>query len=83
MVAPGAEIAERERQQIEANKQIAELAPLRSEFVRIRYAKALDIVGLFEAGSEDGGSSDISPRLCGRRRTHQLHYHYRHRGKAG
>tara|TARA_B110000285_G_scaffold87971_1_gene100876 strand:+ start:1326 stop:3440 length:2115 start_codon:yes stop_codon:yes gene_type:complete len=61
MVAPGAEIAERERQQIEANRQIAELAPLRSEFVRIRYAKALDIVGLFEAGSEDGGSL-TSPR---------------------
>ena len=61
MVAPGAEIAERERQQIEANKQIAELAPLQSEFVRIRYAKALDIVGLFEAGSEDGGSL-TSPR---------------------
>ena len=61
MVAPGAEIAERERQQIEANKQIAELAPLQSEFVRIRYAKALDIVGLFEAGSEDGGTL-TSPR---------------------
>ena len=40
MVAPAAEIAERERQQIEANKQIAELAPLQSEFVRIRYATA-------------------------------------------
>lgn len=56
MVAPAAEIAERERQEIEANKQIAELAPLRSEFIRIRYANAADIVGLFEAGSEDGGS---------------------------
>ena len=61
MVAPAAEIAERERQQIEANKQIAELAPLRSEFIRIRYANADEIVGLFEAGSEDGGSL-ISPR---------------------
>lgn len=61
MVAPAAEIAERERQQIEANKQIAELAPLVSEFVRIRYANANQIVGLFEAGSEDGGSL-ISPR---------------------
>lgn len=56
MVAPAAEIAERERQQIEANKQIAELAPLVSEFVRVRYANAKDIVRLFEAGSEDGGS---------------------------
>jgi type IV pilus assembly protein PilQ len=61
MVAPAAEIAERERQQIEANKQIAELAPLVSEFVRIRYAKASDIVGLFKAGSEDGGKL-TSPR---------------------
>lgn len=56
MVAPAAEIAERERQEIEANKQIAELAPLRSEFIRIRYANAADLVGLFAAGSEDGGS---------------------------
>ncbi|MEM1143478.1 MAG: type IV pilus secretin PilQ [Pseudomonadota bacterium] len=56
LVAPAAEIAERERQEIEANKQIAELAPLRSEFIRIRYASAADVVGLFEAGSEDGGT---------------------------
>lgn len=61
MVAPAAEIAERERQQIEANKQISELAPLQSEFVRIRYAKAADVVKLFKAGTEDGGSL-ISPR---------------------
>ena len=61
MVAPAAEIAERERQEIEANKQIAELAPLRSEFVRIRYANAGRIVNLFKAGSEEGGSL-ISPR---------------------
>lgn len=61
MVAPAAEIAERERQEIEANKQIAELAPLQSEFVRIRYANANEIVALFEAGSEEGGRL-ISPR---------------------
>ncbi|MEM9254237.1 MAG: type IV pilus secretin PilQ [Pseudomonadota bacterium] len=56
MVAPAAEIAERERQEIEANKQIAELAPLQSEFVRIRYANANNVVKLFQAGSEEGGS---------------------------
>lgn len=56
MVAPADEIAERERQQIEANKQIAELAPLNTEFIRIRYAKADAIVDLFSAGSEEGGS---------------------------
>ena len=56
MVAPAAEIAERERQQIEANRSIAELAPLQSEFIRVRYAKASEIVALFGAGSEEGGS---------------------------
>lgn len=56
MVAPAEEIAERERQEIEANKQIAELAPLKSEFIRVRYAKATDVVTLFDAGSEEGGS---------------------------
>ena len=56
MVAPAAEIAERERQQIEANKQIAELAPLKTEFIRIRYASAENIVNLFGAGSAEGGS---------------------------
>jgi len=56
MVAPAAEIAERERQEIEANKQIAELAPLQSEFIRIRYANADQVVGLFQAGSEEGGT---------------------------
>ena len=56
MVAPAQEIAERERQEVEANKQLAELAPLQSEFIRIRYAKAINVVGLFEAGSEEGGS---------------------------
>ncbi|MCZ6829382.1 MAG: type IV pilus secretin PilQ family protein [Gammaproteobacteria bacterium] len=61
MVAPAAEIAERERQEIEANKQIAELAPLHTEFIRIRYANASSVVGLFEAGSEEGGTL-ISPR---------------------
>ena len=56
MVAPAQEIAERERLEIEANKQLAELAPLQSEFIRIRYAKAAEVVTLFAAGSEKGGS---------------------------
>ena len=56
MVAPAQEIAERERQEIESNKQLAELAPLQSEFIRIRYAKASEVIGLFQAGSEEGGA---------------------------
>jgi len=64
MVAPAAEIAERERQEIESNKQIEELAPLQSEFIRIRYAKAKDIFALFQGegggtgGSGGGGAGD-------------------------
>ncbi|WP_370979922.1 type IV pilus secretin PilQ [Agaribacterium sp. ZY112] len=56
MVAPAAEIAERERQEIETQKQLEELAPLRTEYIRIRYANARELFRLF-VGSEGGGSS--------------------------
>jgi type IV pilus assembly protein PilQ len=59
LVAPAAEIAERERQEIETRNQFEELAPLRSEFVRIRYANAADIFELF-SGDADESSSDGS-----------------------
>ncbi len=57
MVAPAAEIAERERQEIENNKQIEELAPLQTEYIRIRYAEAKELYNLFSAqpGGTDGG----------------------------
>src|SRR5690606_29036042 len=43
MVAPAAEIAAREKQEIQSKKQIQDLAPLQTEFIRVRYAKAADI----------------------------------------
>jgi type IV pilus assembly protein PilQ len=56
MVGPAAEIAERERLQVEANKQIQELAPLRTEFIRIKYADAKELFALFNVrGSGSGG----------------------------
>lgn len=61
MVAPAAEIAERERLQVEANKQLQELAPLRTEFIRIKYADAKELFELFdvdEGSSSGGGSGD-------------------------
>jgi type IV pilus assembly protein PilQ len=58
LVAPAAEIAERERQEIETRNQLQELAPLRTEFIRIRYASAKDIFELFEGGDSDDSSSD-------------------------
>ena len=63
MVAPAAEIAERERIEIENNKQIEELAPLQTEYIRIRYASASDLFDLFKGekgGSEDTGESSAS-----------------------
>lgn len=62
MVAPAAEIAERERQEIENNKQIEELAPLQTEYIRIRYAEAKELYNLFSAqgGSADGGDESGS-----------------------
>src|SRR5690606_7938015 len=40
MVAPAAEIAERERRELETQKQVQELAPLQTEHIKIRYANA-------------------------------------------
>ena len=61
LVAPAAEIAERERQEIETRNQLEELAPLRTEFIRIRYASASDIFELFKSsgstGAEEGSKS--------------------------
>lgn len=54
MVAPAAEIAERERQEIETQKQLQELAPLQTEFIRIRYASARELFKLFDAEDESG-----------------------------
>lgn len=49
MVAPSEELAARERLELEANRQVEELAPLRTEFVQINYADAADLMGLIQA----------------------------------
>jgi type IV pilus assembly protein PilQ len=69
MVAPAAEIAERERQEIEAQRQVEELAPLQSEFIRVRYADAAELFKLFRPSRNRNGEADdnstgsiLSPR---------------------
>ena len=52
MIAPAAEIAERERFEIETNKQVKELKEPQTEFIQVNYAKASDIVALL--GTEQG-----------------------------
>lgn len=49
MVAPQNEIAAREKLELESLKQVAELAPLRTEFIQINYAKASDLATLISS----------------------------------
>lgn len=56
MVAPAAEIAERERQELETKKQLEELAPLRTEYIRVRYANARELFDLFIPQYGEGGA---------------------------
>ncbi|WP_277373637.1 type IV pilus secretin PilQ [Pseudomonas sp. AA-38] len=64
LVAPADEIAARERQELESQKQIAELAPLRRELIQVNYAKAADIAKLFQSvtgtNADAGGSGAAS-----------------------
>ncbi|MFZ2288316.1 MAG: type IV pilus secretin PilQ family protein [Halopseudomonas yangmingensis] len=67
LVAPAAEIADRERQELESQKQIAELAPLRRELIQVNYAKAVDIAKLFQSvvaaeGQAQRGSITVDER---------------------
>jgi len=48
MVAPSEEIAAREKQEFESQKQITELAPTFTDQIQVNYAKASDIAGLLK-----------------------------------
>lgn len=73
LVAPAAELAEQERLELEARKQTIQLAPLRTEYVQINYAKAEDIAQIIQAQSggsdtttttnEDGSTTETSTAL--------------------
>jgi type IV pilus assembly protein PilQ len=53
IVAPSEELAAREKADLAAKKDIQELAPLRSEFLQVNYAKAQDMADLIKS---QGGS---------------------------
>ncbi len=56
IVAPAEEIAAREKADLEAQAQIAELEPLYSEFLQVNYAKAADLADLIQNSSSAAGS---------------------------
>jgi type IV pilus assembly protein PilQ len=62
LVAPAAEIAAREKLELENQKQISELAPLRSEFIQVSYASASELFALFNAAGGDSKRSMLSER---------------------
>ncbi|HEY7752463.1 MAG TPA: type IV pilus secretin PilQ [Steroidobacteraceae bacterium] len=59
LVAPQAELAAQEKAELEAKKDIQELAPLRTEFLTVNYAKAAEIARLVKSA---GGGSLLSSR---------------------
>jgi type IV pilus assembly protein PilQ len=59
LVAPQAELAAQEKAELEAKKDIQELAPLRTEFLTVNYAKASEIARLVKSA---GGGSLLSTR---------------------
>ncbi len=58
LVAPSAEIAAQEKLELEAQKQVKELAPLVSESIQVNYAKASDMAKLLQSK----GNSLVSER---------------------
>lgn len=59
IVAPASELASMERQELEAQAQIQALAPLTTEYLQVRYAKAEDLATLLRG---DGGLGLLSER---------------------
>ncbi len=49
IVAPQAELATREKAELAARKDVQELAPLRSEYLQVNYAKAEDMAALIKS----------------------------------
>jgi type IV pilus assembly protein PilQ len=80
LVAPADEIAARERQELEAQKQISELAPLRRELIQVNYAKASDIAKLFSSvtgaasapGAPAGAQGDVRGSITVDDRTNSI-----------
>ncbi len=66
LVAPAQEIAAREKLELEASIQVAELAPLRTELIQINYAKASEIASLLKASENsllsERGSVSVDER---------------------
>ncbi|MCK0713481.1 type IV pilus secretin PilQ [Chromohalobacter sarecensis] len=71
VVAPADELAQMERQALENRAQSQQLAPLRTEYVQVRYAKATDLATMLR-GSEGFGLLSERGRVTVDERTNTL-----------
>ena len=62
LIAPSEEIAAQEKLDLEALQQVTELAPIRSAFFEVNFAKVKDLEPLFSGSGEEGKLSLLSPR---------------------
>ena len=72
LVAPATELAEQEAKELEAQQAVDSYLPLRTEYIRLSYAKAQDVLTLISqgsgssGGSNNGNSSDSNSLLSNR-----------------
>lgn len=62
LIAPTEEIATREKLELEAMQQVQELAPLRSEYIQINYAKAEELAALLKGSAGETSTTLLSDR---------------------
>jgi type IV pilus assembly protein PilQ len=62
LIAPATEIAAREKQELEAQKQLVELEPLYSEIVEVNFAKAGNVATILGSGEGDDAAGFLSSR---------------------
>src|ERR1700685_365923 len=65
IVGPTAELASREKAELAARKEVAELSPVRTEFMQVNYAKVADLLKLIKpqgGGGAGASNSMLSPR---------------------
>lgn len=72
LIAPTEEIATREKLELEAKQQVQELAPLRSEYIQVNYAKASDLAALLGGGGKGGSLLSERGRVSIDQRTNTL-----------
>ena len=60
LVAPATELAEQEAQELAAQQAVEAFSPLRTEYIRLSYARAEDVLTLISDGSGPSGNGGIS-----------------------